>query len=115
MIVSLCTAKTGRLELDRVAVGREVGFYALAIALIYYALHDVETVEGSDGTTKNIFISFTDSCILFGGYILYVIVCINMKSISKLFASKHDEEEMLRMNSEQSYGSCASREKKVRG
>lgn len=75
----LCTAKTGKLQLDRAIVTREVGFYALAIILLYMALQDVEPVDGDD--EDHIFISFADACMIFSGYIAYVIVCANMESI----------------------------------
>jgi hypothetical protein len=36
-------------------------------------------VDGDD--VDHIFVSFADSCMIFGGYIAYVLVCANMKAI----------------------------------
>ncbi|CAJ1945251.1 unnamed protein product [Cylindrotheca closterium] len=76
-------SKTGELVLDRAIVMREVGFYALGIVLLYVALRDTDFVDGDD--VEHIFISFPEACMVFGGYILYVIVCANMEAIVKLF------------------------------
>lgn len=80
-------AQTGHLQLDKAIVTREVGFYALSIVLLYYALRDRELAE--DGS-YHIFISFADACILFAGYIAYVLVCANMDRIVALFSSTSD-------------------------
>lgn len=80
---STWTAKTGELVLDRAIVMREVGFYALGIVLLYVALRDVEKVEDDD--VEHIFISFWEACMVFSGYILYVIVCANMDAVVKFF------------------------------
>lgn len=82
-------AKTGELELDRAIVTREVGFYALAIVLLYIALRDIEPVEDDD--LEHIFISFPEACLVFSGYIAYVIVCANMKSIVAFFGGSPSE------------------------
>lgn len=73
-------AKTGSLELDKVVVIREVSFYALAIALLYFALQDVEPDDDSLGV-DHIYVSFWEACMLFGGYLLYVVVCAKMDTI----------------------------------
>ena len=72
-------SRSGKLELDPAILIREVGFYALSIALLYFALRDVQVDEEAD--EERIFISFFDACVVFGGYILYVIVCANMEKI----------------------------------
>lgn len=69
------TAKSKRLRLDAAIVTREVGFYALSIALLLYALRDKEPVDDDQLGVEHIFISFTDAALLASGYILYVIVC----------------------------------------
>lgn len=78
-------AKTGKLQLDRAIVNREVGFYALSIALLYFALQDIRPVDYDE--KDHIFISFADACLVFGGYIAYVLVCANMASVVS-FASR---------------------------
>jgi hypothetical protein len=56
-----------------------------------YVLHDVEPTADDD--MEHIFISFFDACILFSGYIAYVLVCANFEAIVKLFSCKTAEEE----------------------
>ena len=73
---------------------REVGFYGLAIFLLYIALQDVREVpmntnEVTDADDmeleERIFISFGGSFLIFSGYIAYVIVCANMKGVVSCF------------------------------
>jgi hypothetical protein len=78
-------AKTGKLQLDRAIVTREVGFYALGIALLYFALQDVEPLESDPDGPNHIFISFWEAVMVFSGYILYVIVCANFEAIVGFF------------------------------
>lgn len=73
-------AKSGKLELDRAILIREVGFYALGIALFGYALRDTRPDPEDDGQL-HIYISFGESVLVFGGYVLYVLVCANMDTI----------------------------------
>lgn len=68
-------SKSGTLQLDRAIVTREVFFYGLSIGLLLFALHDIEPSDDDQLGEDHIFISFSDACILFGGYILYVLVC----------------------------------------
>lgn len=86
------------LVLDRRMVIREVGFYALSIALMYVALSDSH-VDGDDGDDngngeadgeiiERIYVSFWKAALLFGGYILYVIVCANMDFVEKCIIQK---------------------------
>lgn len=82
----------GSLQLDRIIVAREVGFYALSIALLFYALRDSEPDPDDPDGPEHIFISFTDSVVVFSGYLLYVLVCANMEAIKKLFKKGHDDE-----------------------
>lgn len=72
--------------LDKAVVIREVGFYALGILLLYLALQDRRPDEDDKSGEEHIYISFFSSCLVFGGYILYVIVCANMDSIVKFFS-----------------------------
>lgn len=88
---AIFAAKSGYLELDRAIIAREVFFYALSIGLLLYVLHDVEPTADDD--MEHIFISFFDACILFSGYIAYVLVCANFEAIVKLFSCKTAEEE----------------------
>ena len=89
----ISTAKSGKLRLDRQIVFREVGFYGLAILLLYIALQDVREVPISNEITdaedmeleERIFISFGGSFMIFAGYIAYVLVCANMQTFVALF------------------------------
>ena len=76
--------------LDRSIVLREVFFYALGIALLFIALQDTRPVAYDN--VDHIFISFADACMVFAGYIAYVLVCANMDAvvnfISALFGSR---------------------------
>mmetsp|Transcript_10960 Transcript_10960/g.30285 ORF Transcript_10960/g.30285 Transcript_10960/m.30285 type:complete len:642 (-) Transcript_10960:85-2010(-) len=78
-------SKNGNLQLDRTIVIREVFFYSLAVCLLYIALQDSRPVEGDD--ENHIFISFAEACMLFSGYILYVLVCANMDFVVGVFNS----------------------------
>ena len=78
-------SKTGRLQLDKAIVTREVGFYALAIVLLYIALQDVEPLPSDPDGPDHIFISFWEAIMVFSGYVLYVIVCANFQSILDFF------------------------------
>jgi hypothetical protein len=84
----LPAAKTGNLKLDRAIVNREVGFYALSIVLLYIALRDIRPVDYDE--EDHIFISFGTACMVFSGYIGYVLVCANMESVVA-FASKVEQ------------------------
>ena len=76
-------AKSGKLELDKAIVIREVFFYALGIVLLYLALQDKRPVE--DDTEEHIFISFPEACMVFAGYIAYVLVCAYMDKVVACF------------------------------
>lgn len=67
------------LVLDRTMVIREVGFYALSIVLLYVALSEV--VWDKYDEIERINISLWKACLLFGGYLLYVVVCVYMEQI----------------------------------
>jgi hypothetical protein len=88
-LLSSTIAKTGKLQLDRAIVTREVGFYALAIALLYYALQDHRPLESDPDGPDHIFISFHEACLVFSGYIAYVIVCANMDAVVGFFTRQH--------------------------
>lgn len=103
LLVFAIAAKTGKLQLDRAIVTREVGFYALAIFLLYIALQDTEPADDDELGADHIFVSFGDACMVFSGYILYVIVCANMETIVK-FTKKSSE----RMGEFASYGTMKS-------
>lgn len=99
-------SKNGVLALDKAIVTREVGFYALGIALLYYALRDSEfDAEDPDGP-EHIYISFLDAALLFGGYLLYVLVCAQMDRIVDLFGGKGEEEFMQSLRGDE-YGTMA--------
>eukprot|EP00546_Thalassionema_frauenfeldii_P004224 CAMPEP_0178909066 /NCGR_PEP_ID=MMETSP0786-20121207/8282_1 /TAXON_ID=186022 /ORGANISM="Thalassionema frauenfeldii, Strain CCMP 1798" /LENGTH=431 /DNA_ID=CAMNT_0020581059 /DNA_START=32 /DNA_END=1327 /DNA_ORIENTATION=- len=80
------SSKTGKLELDRAILIREVGFYGLSIILLYISLQDVEPID-DDTLNNHIYVSFWEACMLVAGYILYVIVCANMNDIVDFFSS----------------------------
>lgn len=87
-------SRSGRLQLDKAIVIREVGFYGLSIFLLFVALRDRRPADDDELGDDHIFISFFDACILFGGYIAYVLVCANMNAILKCFSgeSKNNEQ-----------------------
>ena len=74
-------SKTGKLILDKTILIREVGFYALAIGLLYFSLRDVRPLDDEPDSPKYIFISFYEATMVFSGYILYVIVCSNFDAL----------------------------------
>lgn len=84
-LFSLNPARSGQLQLDKAIVIREVGFYGLSIALLYIALRDRRPADDDELGDEHIYISFFDACILFGGYLAYVLVCAKMDSIVALF------------------------------
>jgi len=82
------SAKSGKLELSRAILTREVSFYALSIILLYFALQDTRMDPDDDSGIPHIYISFPDACMVFVGYILYVLVCGNMEAIMN-FLERH--------------------------
>lgn len=78
---SVFASKTGTLALDQAIATREVSFYALAIGLLYYALQDSRPLDSDPDGPNYIFISFGESCLVFSGYLLYVLVCANMDTL----------------------------------
>jgi Ca2+/Na+ antiporter len=69
------------LVLDKTMVIREVGFYALSIGLLYVALSEV--VWDKYDEIERINVSLWKACLLFGGYVLYVLVCVYMEQITR--------------------------------
>ena len=96
-------AKSGKLQLDKAVVIREVFFYALAIVLLYVALQDKRPVD--DDTEEHIFISFSEACMLFAGYIVYVLVCANMDKVVACFAGGAGRPGLANQKQGSSYGS----------
>mmetsp|Transcript_2394 Transcript_2394/g.3158 ORF Transcript_2394/g.3158 Transcript_2394/m.3158 type:complete len:644 (-) Transcript_2394:234-2165(-) len=83
---SIFASRNYQLTLDKAVIAREVGFYALAIILLYQALDDSRPSPDDDETgTNHIFISLFDASLLFLAYVLYVIVCSNFDAICGLF------------------------------
>jgi K+-dependent Na+/Ca+ exchanger-like protein len=78
-------SKTGNLILDKTILIREVGFYALAIALLYFSLRDSRPLDDDPDGPNHIYISFYEAAMVFSGYILYVIVCSNFEAIVSFF------------------------------
>ena len=74
-------SETGHLTLNRAVVIRDVSFYALGIGSLYWALRDTAPVDDDPSGIEHVFISFPDALLVFGGYILYVIVFVHMDSI----------------------------------
>lgn len=97
-------AKSGKLQLDKAVVIREVSFYALAILLLYLALQDTRPVD--DDTEEHIYISFADACMVFAGYIAYVLVCAHMDKVVACFArGTSGDRPMAESNQASDYGS----------
>lgn len=74
--------------MNKAVVIREVGFYALSIALLLYALRDSEPVDDDPLGGNHIFISFTEASLVFSAYIAYVIVCGNFPAIVDFFSKR---------------------------
>lgn len=82
-------ATEGRmLQLECKIMLRDSGFYAFSIGLLYLSLsdgRDVYAIDGvivDDGTDeahieRRIFVQFWKAVLLLGGYVLYVVVCMN--------------------------------------
>jgi len=73
-------SKTGKLILDKSILAREVGFYALAVILLYLALQDTRPLEDDPDGPNYIYISFYQATMVFSGYILSVSVCSNFEA-----------------------------------
>jgi hypothetical protein len=86
-------SKNGVLALDKAIVTREVGFYALGIALLYFALKDSEVDPDDPDGPEHIYVSFLDAVLLFGGYLLYVAVCANMEWVVGWFGGGEKSED----------------------
>eukprot|EP00977_Amphora_coffeiformis_P019012 scaffold6856_cov156-Amphora_coffeaeformis.AAC.5 len=96
-------AKSGKLELDKAIVIREVSFYALGILLLYLALQDKRPVKGD--VEEHIFISFSDACMVFVGYIAYVLVCAYMDKVVAFFTGASKDSPTHVKGSSTDYGS----------
>lgn len=108
-------SKNGVLALDKAIVTREVGFYALGIGLLYHALRDSE-IDPEDPEVEHIYISFLDAVLLFGGYILYVVVCANMDSIVVFCGGGKKEYELKKMRANKNgYGTINEEEEPFTG
>jgi hypothetical protein len=66
-------SKNQRLVLDPVIVIRDVAFYALSLIHLFYSFRDRRPVDESG--EEYLFVSKFDASLLFGCYVLYVIVC----------------------------------------
>jgi hypothetical protein len=64
-------------------------------------MQDTEPVDGDD--VDHIFISFADSCMIFSGYIAYVLVCANMEAVVAFCNTS--KARLVGGNSNTSYGS----------
>ena len=96
-------AKSGKLELDKAIVIREVFFYALGIVLLYLALQDTQPVD--DDVEDHIFISFPEACMVFSGYIAYVLVCAYMDKVVAFFTRLFQQEAYGKGTAKVDYGS----------
>jgi hypothetical protein len=85
---AIYASKSGHLKLDRAIVTREVGFYALSIVGLLYALHDKKPAD--DGGSDYIYIQFSDAAVLAGAYVLYVLVCAYFEPILDFLAKKRN-------------------------
>jgi hypothetical protein len=112
-LLSSTTAKSGHLQLDRAIVTREVGFYALAIALLYYALRDHRPLDSDPDGPDHIFISFHEALLVFSGYIAYVIVCAKMDAVVGFFTQQHRTIRDTLRGEHATYGAIGKSSKKV--
>jgi hypothetical protein len=78
--------------LDKAIVTREVFFYALSIALLIFALHDIEPSDDDELGEEHIFISFFDACVVFCAYLAYVLVCSNFEAVVNFMTCKKKPE-----------------------
>jgi len=106
-------AKSGQLKLDAAIVTREVGFYALSIGLLLFALRDKEPADDDQLGVDHIFISFSDALLLAGGYVLYIIVCAYFDPIVDLLSKRRKSPS--RPNLGADYGTAARGGKSTRG
>lgn len=104
-------ARSGKLQLDRAIVTREVGFYGLSILLLYIALQDRRPADDDELEEDHIFINFFDACLLFGGYIAYVLVCANMQTIVACFQKPKGNELTTDEEKKKFYGAVEQRSK----
>lgn len=103
-------SKTGKLILDKSILAREVGFYALAVILLYLALQDTRPLEDDPDGPNYIYISFYQATMVFSGYILYVIVCSNFEAIiSCASTTKRTVGEKLSSYKKTNYGATVSK------
>lgn len=102
-------SKNGELVLNKVIVTREVGFYALGIGLLYYALRDSQ-IDPEDPEVEHIYISFLDAALLFGAYMVYVVVCAYMDSIAGVFGGEEEKQNMNKMGANNGYGTIGEEE-----
>ena len=108
-------SKTGKLILDRTILAREVGFYALAIILLFLALQDSRPLEDDPDGPSYIYISFYQATMVFSGYILYVIVCSNFEAITSCMttAKKSVDKRLTSYNNRPNYGAAVSTKVRV--
>jgi len=108
---SVFASKTGKLNLDKIVLTREVGFYALAIVLLYFCLRDVRPLDTDPDGPNHIYISFYQATMLFSGYILYVLVCSNFDAIVACMsaAKKTVGEKLTSYDNRPNYGAAVSK------
>lgn len=82
---ALLSARHGHLRLNKEIVLREVFFYALSIALLYYAVSDRR--ENKDGSIR-LHISMLDGELMILAYACYVFVCGYYDRMLRYFAKK---------------------------
>lgn len=89
------------LTLDPVIVTREMGWYAVAILLLYIALQDVRLDDNNndDGQTRRIYITFPKALMVFLAYGIYVCVCANMNRIRQWWDTCKSKQTMERSSS----------------
>jgi K+-dependent Na+/Ca+ exchanger-like protein len=104
------SAKSGCLKLDPSILIREVGFYALSIGLLLYALRDKEPADDDELGGDHIFVNFSEAALLAGTYVLYVIVCANFQPIVDFVSSRGRGSRLKESGS--SYGSFGSKSKR---
>eukprot|EP00531_Pseudo-nitzschia_arenysensis_P014271 CAMPEP_0116124498 /NCGR_PEP_ID=MMETSP0329-20121206/5311_1 /TAXON_ID=697910 /ORGANISM="Pseudo-nitzschia arenysensis, Strain B593" /LENGTH=648 /DNA_ID=CAMNT_0003618479 /DNA_START=83 /DNA_END=2029 /DNA_ORIENTATION=+ len=103
-------SKTGKLILDKKILMREVGFYALAIGLLYFSLRDTRPLDDEPDSPLYIYISFYEATMVFSGYILYVIVCSNFDAVVSCLtkAKKNTSQALSFYHKRPTYGATVS-------
>lgn len=108
---AIFASRSGKLQLDKAIVIREVGFYGLSILLLFIALDVRRPADDDVLDDEHIFIAFWDACMLFGGYLAYVAVCANMDRIVAFFSRANTTQTLAGADRKKFYGAVEQRSK----